>query len=509
MNGSDRVGRQILEILRSPTSELNPAWYDTAQVVRTWLRHPERVPEVVAAPGLDRLLRAQHPDGSWGYPQAPREYRAVPTLAAAAALLTAGEVSSTASQAADAALVFLTHLPQRMAPQALPDTIAVELIVPALLETIEEQLAPTHFARNVIRAALRLHEEGLATLRRLREAALARATLPPSARHSLEVLTLPPAGYRHTDYLLDGCLACSPAATAAALSWDGGPCRAAVDYLSAEGIRLGGAWPTVAPVRTFEAAWLIGAASRVGMTLPTDVAGQVGPWLAAQLSEDGCAAGPALAPDSDDTAIVLFALNALGHRWSPHHLQSYEEDTYFATFPGERTVSCSTNAHVLEVLLAAQENGYRDDYVRRGITKAAAYLLDIQHADGHWDDKWHASPLYATACSVLALQAAREPETTESIDRAIRWVLAQQRSDGSWGCWSGTREETAHALHILLGTEHRDSVAKGIEFLSTAPSVETPLWHGKELYEPKRIVDTLVLITLDADSARELPTALR
>jgi halimadienyl-diphosphate synthase len=477
------TGNEIPRILRARTSALSPSWYDTAQVVHTWLRHPRALPASVAGPGLDRLLRAQHPDGSWGVPVAPPGYRVVPTLAAAAALLAARTRSPRAAPAADAALGFLLHLPKTLAPETLPDTIAVELIVPALLENIAAQLRPTHFAHDFVRAAARRHDP--AALRRLRAAA-AGATLPPRAYHSMEVLTGPPNGYR----LVDGSVACSPAATAAALSWR--PSREAEEYLRSEGLRLAGAWPTVAPVRTFEVAWLVGAAARLGMTMPAAAADQVGRWLAAQLGADGCGAGPALAPDSDDTAIVLFALHALGHPWHPRHLWPYEEDTHFATFPGERTVSSSTNAHVLEVLLAAHQDGR----TLRGITKVVTYLLDSQHADGHWDDKWHASPCYATTSAALALRGV--PLANGAVERAVRWVLEHQRADGSWGCWIGTREETAHTLHLLLTTPgHDEATASGIRYLRTAEPAPVPLWHGKELYEPERIVETLVRMTLE------------
>ena len=62
-------------------------------------------------------------------------------------------------------------------------------------------------------------------------------------------------------------------------------------------------------------------------------------------------------------------------------------------------------------------------------------------------------------------------------------------------------------MHVLLGTEHRHSVARGLRFLRSAETAETPLWHGKELYEPRRIVDTLVRITIAAaESAGHEPS---
>ncbi|MFD0850660.1 prenyltransferase/squalene oxidase repeat-containing protein, partial [Actinomadura adrarensis] len=84
----------------------------------------------------------------------------------------------------------------------------------------------------------------------------------------------------------------------------------------------------------------------------------------------------------------------------------------------------------------------------------SAWLADRQQADGSWADRWHASPFYATTAATLALHSFGTPRGRHAahVDRAVRWVLATQHGDGSWGRWGGTAEETAYALHILLLT---------------------------------------------------------
>jgi hypothetical protein len=62
----------------------------------------------------------------------------------------------------------------------------------------------------------------------------------------------------------------------------------------------------------------------------------------------------------------MFTRHALGHPSSPHPLLAYEQDTPFAAFPGERTLSCSANAHALQVLSARP--------ARTGTTGANRYL---------------------------------------------------------------------------------------------------------------------------------------
>lgn len=209
---------------------------------------------------------------------------------------------------------------------------------------------------------------------------------------------------------------------------------------------------------------------------------------------------------------MQYALHALGHPIDPRLLLTYAGPEHFATFPGERTVSVSTNAHVLEVLLAADAAA---DGVAAGIRVAAGYLLGTQRNSGCWVDKWHASPYYATACAVLAL-AGRVPNAAGAVRRAAGWVRDTQRPDGSWGVWLGTREETAYAMQVLLvsgGDEARRAAAAGARYLVAAQprTDDVPLWHGKELYEPRRIVDGLVDVTVTAtvDPAISVTAALR
>jgi len=79
----------------------------------------------------------------------------------------------------------------------------------------------------------------------------------------------------------------------------------------------------------------------------------------------------------------------------------------------------------------------------------------------------------------------------------VEWLLDSQREDGSWGRWGGTYEETAYAVRTLLQTfaSRADSAveqaaARGCVFLqrSTGDHKHPPLWHGKDLYTPIRVV---------------------
>jgi hypothetical protein len=129
----------IQESMTDPWSNVSPAIYDTARVLL--------LPRSLQPEGsLDFLLRKQKEDGSWG---GNDTYCLVPTLAATASLLhltlraARGEEfpgdASVVSLAAWRGLDFLA--PTLRNTTELPDTVAVELIVPALIQEIEDTLA--------------------------------------------------------------------------------------------------------------------------------------------------------------------------------------------------------------------------------------------------------------------------------------------------------------------------------------------------------------------------------
>lgn len=133
------ASQQLLqESIDDPWGDVSPAIYDTARVLL--------LPRSLQPEGsLDFILRQQKDDGSWGEPDA---YCLVPTLAATASLLhltlkaahgeeVAGD-ASTVSLAAWRGLDFLASaLPEQ---KELPDLVAIELIMPALVEEIEDTL---------------------------------------------------------------------------------------------------------------------------------------------------------------------------------------------------------------------------------------------------------------------------------------------------------------------------------------------------------------------------------
>lgn len=471
----------VTAMSQDPWGDISPSVYETARLVSfaPWLAgHRERVAF---------LVREQRPDGRWGGDDG---YHLMPTLSATEALLRSRARDGTADGARVAAAVdrALRLLSGQLRPGgaiAVPDTVAVEILVPGLVDQINRHL-------NGSARLTTPRGTDPATLARLADTVRQGGTLPATLLHSLEGFGVLAHGMRPVPRF-GGAVGSSPAATAA---WLGeqppGDQPDSVAYLDAVQGRHGGAVPVCAPVPVFERAWVVVALTSAG--IPVDIPERLLTQLDRAFGEFGVAAGSGLPTDADDTATALCALSRTGHPRSPDPLWAYQAGDHFSSFPGERTSSTTTNAHVLQAFDQCRDHGsepkerYTDTVA--GLT---AWLCAQQHPDGRWTDKWHASPYYATVACTAALAAHPGPGVRDAVRRAAAWVLDTQRDDGSWGRWSGTAEETAYAVRVLLavggGPALWRAAARGCAFLLRAADGEhPPLWHDKDLYTPRRIV---------------------
>jgi halimadienyl-diphosphate synthase len=492
-------------VYNQPWGQMSPSIYETGRLVALapWLRgHADR---------LRFLVRTARGGGEWGR---PGPYGLVPTLsavdAALAAILRGDTVPPGLPAALDRGLAYLAGA--LGGPQPLPDTPAIEVIVPNLVSSVNAHLRrldgigplPVPPGLPDVAAALR-----------------SRPTLPVKALHSLEALDAPPDLVRGLVPTPPGSVGASPAATAAWLAarepdrhaggaGQGGPVGDAVLFLEALSDLYQGPVPSVVPIGTFEIAWVGAWLLEAGVAVPshfrTILSGSLGPA--------GTSGGPGLPPDADTTSVVLAVLSRLGHEPDLDCLLAYDGGGHFRTWAGERTASVTTNAHVLDVLGARlmRRPGLAPRYgaARR---RVVAWLVGQQRADGSWTDKWHASPFYATASCTLALSRFGGAGARPAVARAVRWLVETQYPDGSWGLWRPTAEETAYAVHALAGRRHavRDrSVARAVNCGRawllwrtgggpdrTGPDDDEPaLWHDKDLYRPAAIVRAAVLSAL-------------
>ncbi|WP_019819141.1 prenyltransferase/squalene oxidase repeat-containing protein, partial [Saccharomonospora saliphila] len=448
LNDSDGTIRTLLTAMADdPSGAFAPSVYETGRVVR----------HTPSLSGHDRrigyLLDAQGADGRWG---GPGDYDLVPTLSATEALLAESTRPGGHPRAGHAAERGLRALAHRLTPTTtLPDTVAVEAIVPALVTELN-----AHLERRGAEPLPVPESTNPALLDALRGAAAQGHALPEKLLHSLELVGEHARAARFVTPVEGRVVGCSPAATAVWLGDDGvrssgHPC---VEYLESVQAADGG-MPVAAPLALFERSWVLStlADSDIDPDVPSDVLSGLLDSVHAAFGDEGAAGGAGLPPDVDDTATALHALSLWKSPRSAECLWHYADGDHFACFPAERTPSPSANAHVLQALGAAvapettgpvpQHDRARYSETARTVTR---WLCEWQHPDGSWTDKWHASPYYATVCCATALARYGGDDARRAVRGAVDWVLTTQRSDGSWGRWFGTREETAYAVRLLL-----------------------------------------------------------
>jgi halimadienyl-diphosphate synthase len=501
------------------------SYYDTAQIARPWLSGAPQELTRVAEGALSTLLTSQDTDGSWGHPLVPSSYRVLPTLATVSVLIRAAEKRAVPPQEACRAirdgLGFLARSHRRLHSAELPDTVAIELIVAALLEEIDGEITTHRDAEHqqietwetrlapqlteTINTALRWHQPGLTRLHALRKACRDGAPLRNSLIFSAELLDAPPRSLCPEALIVGGHASSSPSATATILGWCRTRQHVAEQYLGDQVARLGGA-PAVTPATVFERAWVASLFIKADITIPADLAATLTEFFDRSISPDGASYAPGAIPDGDDTAVVLYVLNRLAGPRPPTSLYTFEGDNAYLTFGEESNHSPTTNAHALEALASYP---HRSDRLTSACVKVQRYLINSQEPDGMWTDKWHASPFYATACVVSALcyapASAHLMDSRLAIGKAAEWVVGEQHSDGSWGHWCSTLEETAWALHILLDAQPRRhgrdityAIDRGIGFLTAAPPSlpQPPMWIAKDLFHPERIGTAAVIAAL-------------
>ncbi|NJP89012.1 hypothetical protein HCN51_06030 [Nonomuraea sp. FMUSA5-5] len=478
--------------MAKPWGSVSPSVYETGRLVTIapWLvGHRERVAY---------LLAEQNGDGSWG---APDGYGLVPTLSATEALLSAAAgwdggdrqaLESAARAGLDAARRLLGEPPE------LPDTPAIELIVPHLLALLAE-----HGVTGTLPLPPGMDGRRLGQIRQLLRSGI---EPPQKVMHVLEVAgsaAVRAGGVRPTSI---GTIGASPAATAACM--DALPPDAADSarrHLEAVAKRYGGPVPVGLPITVFERGWVLSWLARAGV--PVEVPPEMLADLRAAVGPDGTSAGAGLPPDADTTSVALYALALLGMPCEPESLKAFDTGTHFCTWQGEDGFSVSVNAHVLDAFgqyvraRPAAAGTYRPLMAR-----VARWLAGRQGRDGSWTDRWHASPFYATLSCVLALGEFGGPEHAGAIRAAREWLMATQRADGSWGRWAGMPEESAYAVQaLLLGGPEPDercveAARRGYAFLTRVVDLSDypPLWHDKDLYTPLAIVKAAVLAALHA-----------
>lgn len=315
------------------------------------------------------------------------------------------------------------------------------MIVPALLTAVDRHLdgpagPPPGLAEWTGRPRLPL-PAGLdpARLTRVRGLLATGRPVPEKLAHALEVageLAYRAPGVRPS---ASGAVGASPAATAA---WLGGPEPGpALDYLNA--VARPGPVPCASPITVFERAWVLGILVRAGV--PVGAPEPVLTELRAAVGPAGAATAPGLPADADTTAVTLYALARLGRAPGVAPLAGFDTGRHFCTWPGEDGASLTTNAHVLDAL-GEQPSAPGVTGARRRVTE---WLLGRQEPDGRWEDRWHASPYYATYAVLLALaDHAPDGAARAAVERGVPgcWTRSARTAPGDGGTAPPRRPRT-------------------------------------------------------------------
>jgi halimadienyl-diphosphate synthase len=472
--------------------------YDTAWLAGLRAPNDRRASRFPSS--LHWLVDNQHADGSWGSSVQYEHDRILCTLAAVAPLAEFGRRPQE-RLAVDRGTRYLWQHGHLIGREPI-ELVGFELLLPALVER----------ARTA-GVAVPPHLDVYAGERKAKLELLPQQMLySPRATvvHSLEFLGDTADVQRLKAAQGDnGAVGNSPAATAYLLNRTGGENPAAISYLEACLDHAGGATaPVLHPCETFELLWaayhlFLGGAPGHSLLRPTERRH----LIAALQRSGGISLSPTFPiPDADDTAVALLLLHDLGERVDPGVLKAFEaRDGSFVSFPYERHSSVGVNAHVLHAL--ARVPGYPQ--ADRAIARICDYLAD-QHSGLFWIDKWHISPLYATAHVLRALHELpprHRQRLAHLVERSRRWLRHSQNADGSWGFYGqATAEETAYGLLALaVSADDRDMrhCQAAADYLRQSKASKNgaqhpPLWIDKCLYIPPLVVNAAIDAALSA-----------
>ena len=122
-----------------------------------------------------------------------------------------------------------------------------------------------------------------------------------------------------------------------------------------------------------------------------------------------------------------------------------------------------------QAITALLEAGHPGDHP--AVQKAVRWLLTQQKPDGTFENLWYRDHTSGTGVVMAALCEAGLPDS-EAVSRAAAWLIRTQLPDGSWGSGDGTEgsvEETSWAIQGLLAAPGtHEAVDRGVAWLVDA-----------------------------------------
>ncbi|RWA06352.1 hypothetical protein EKO27_g8753 [Xylaria grammica] len=448
----------------------SPSIYDTAWMAR--IRLPGDRSRLLFPECFAYLLETQSPDGGWTA-HGSQVDRILNTMASLVALkghqVAAEEIGDTGTSDRLSGRISNAEEFLKLQLEEWDVTSSVhvgtEILVPALLETLEKSGTMFEF-----RGRSLLMKWNQKKLRKFSPEILYssnRTTLV----HSLESF-VGKIDFDRVAHHLDqrNSMMASPAATAAYLmnisTWDRDVeayLRTVVKNSSSKG---SGGVPGAFPSSTFELTWIVSTLLKGSpyadlFELPELL--QIRALLQSQFdSHDGLVGfDSGVLADADDTAKIILTLTLLGRTPSPEKMNShFEADDHFRTYTHEANGSFSTNCNVLDALLHCTNSA---TYLSQ-IIKISQFLCR-EFDSGTISDKWNLSETYSLMLLSQAFvklfqrwdEGMLSDMPQELISEQMPIVLLQvmmrtlqgQQKDGSWIFGSASRETTAYAVLTL------------------------------------------------------------
>ena len=173
--------------------------------------------------------------------------------------------------------------------------------------------------------------------------------------------------------------------------------------------------------------------------------------------------------DADDTAYVIRTLQRLGVNREPKGLLTFYRDParLFVTFDAPGPASLATRPSPQNNLLAHADVNFNVFLALK--PTHYGHLIDYemlratQDPNGYWTSYFYPSKMFATRMALEVLHD--QPPYEDVVGRALAYVAASQRADGSWGD-GGDPYETALAVTALAGRpKHVAAMLRGVEHL--------------------------------------------